>query len=94
MLVKKLYFGVVPMLKNNTVIGNKFKCKYFKNSTIIHNQCNIPHCGRAESEITFLVEPCSGAHSSFDDREELEPEALEISTGEVFALLAVEMDLL
>jgi len=48
----------------------------------------------SESEITFLVERRSGGHSSFDDREELEHEALEIPTGEVFAFSTVEMDLL
>lgn len=53
-----------------------------------------PHCGMSESEITFFVEPCSGGHSSFDDREELENEALEIPTGEFFAFSTVEMDLL
>jgi len=84
----------VPLFKTpNLVISNKNNLNILRTG-YFHIQCNVPHCGMSESEITFLVERRSGGHSSFDDREELEHEALEIPTGEVFAFSTVEMDLL
>lgn len=51
-----------------------------------------PHCGTSEFlETAFLVASSEG-HSTFDDKEELEDDALEIPTGNVFELSSVGTD--
>jgi hypothetical protein len=87
-------FGIVLLFKTpNLVISNKITFNILRTG-YFHIQCSVPHCGTSESEITFLVEPHSEGHLSFDDREELPHETLETPAGEVFVFSTVEMDLL